>query len=342
MRTRESRRGFTLLELMAVVAIIAVLIALLMPAICRSREAARRAQCVNNLKQVGLAIHNYLSTEGVFPLSLLLDDAGGAAVRTNDWGAFVRIIPHLDQVLWYNAINFAESRTDAQNSTVVRLQIGSYLCPSQDRRDPATHPYGTSGVISYGLCEGDWLVWGGFTGERNQAIFGPNRARPIDQITDGTSNTMMASDVRSYFPTYVCDRVGLARIRENEPRPMLDDHPAKIPYEYYSGACRLDRLGHTEWTSGGVLATGMTAAWKPNMAVLGTPSRNEAIDLLGIPESAGGPTFGAINARSDHPGGVNVLFGDGVVRFIKNGISGVTWRAIATVDGGEVISADCY
>jgi prepilin-type N-terminal cleavage/methylation domain-containing protein/prepilin-type processing-associated H-X9-DG protein len=341
MRTQVGHRGFTLVELMAVIAIIGVLIALLLPAICSSREAARRSQCVNNLKQVGLAMHNYHSSWGGFPLSLLVTDAGNAKTRTDGWGAFARIVPFIEAGPWYASANFSVSRELPANSTAAAVQLSYYVCPSEVQRDPAKHPYGTSGVISYGLSEGDWFVWGGLNGPESFALFGPNRSRAIDQVTDGTSNTILAAEVRTYFATYVCEK-GLLRITDPKAMPDSNAEPYVVAPEYVSGKCRLDRLGHTDWSSGAVVASGMTTAWLPNKSIVGTPSRKEEVDLMGIPESAGGPTFAAITARSYHPGGVNVLLADGAVRFIKNSIDGMLWRSIGTVNGGEVWGGCSY
>ncbi len=342
MKTQKASRGFTLLELLAVVAIIGVLLALLVPAFCRTREAARRSHCENNLKQIGLGMHNYLSTWSVFPPALLAFDSGTGAVQTDDWGALARVVPFIEAGPWYASANFSVGRDLPANTTAVAVHLSYYVCPGEVQPEPATHPYGTSGVTSYGLCSGDWFVWGGLKGPENFALFGPNRARTIDQITDGTSNTLLATDVRTYFPAYVCDRSGLSLIKDPKAMPASDADPYKVAPEYVSGQCRLDRLGHTEWSGGSVFATGMTMAWSPNKSILGTPSRNEEIDLMGIPESAGGPTFAALTARSYHPGGVNSLLADGSVRFLKDSINGTVWRAVGTVNGGEVFGGCGY
>ena len=110
--------------------------------------------------------------------------------------------------------------------------------------------------------------------------------------------------------------------------------------EYAGGSCTLKPDGHAEWVDGGVHHTGFTTAWTPNKITGNTTVRD--LDINGQREKVGGPTFAAITSRSYHPGGVNVLLGDGSVRFVKSTINGATWRALGTVAGGEVVSADSY
>src|SRR5437868_1467296 len=133
------RRGFTLIELLVVIAIISVLIALLLPAVQSAREAARRAQCTNNLKQIGLAIHNYFDTNQVFPpgyASLWKKDGGDEGVAEDDighgWGWASMILPHVEQRSLYNAINFGLTMTNPENSTAQQLRVNVYLCPSDN------------------------------------------------------------------------------------------------------------------------------------------------------------------------------------------------------------------
>lgn len=124
------------------------------------------------------------------------------------------------------------------------------------------------------------------------------------------------------------------------PPPTADPHA--IAPEYFSGSCRLYLLAHTEWSDGNTHASGFTTAWTPNTRILGTPAGNVDIDLNGVNEEDGGPTFAAITSRSWHPGGVNVVMGDGSVQFVANEIDGQLWRALGTVAGQELILSSAF
>jgi prepilin-type processing-associated H-X9-DG protein len=212
--------------------------------------------------------------------------------------------------------------------------ISIFICPSEVRQVVSTHDYGQAGILNYGWCMGDWFVWGGFNGPENRTSFGPNRFRQWADFRDGTSQTMLAAEVKAYQPVYICDNVGLSQINNpaSVPPPWADS--AAVAPEYISG-CRLYLLGHTEWADGNVHATGFSTAWPPNRATLGQPTRDVDMDLNGINEEDGGPTFAAITARAYHPGGVNVLLADASVRFVRNDIDGLVWRAIGSVADGE-------
>ncbi len=336
---RPGSRGFTLIELLVVIAIIAVLIALLLPAVQAAREAARRVQCTNNLKQLGLALHNYESSAGVLPPSLLVT-MNGTAFWSNGWSVHGRLLPFLEQRAAFNSVNFTFKYSDPVNTTVSQLSLSSFICPSEVRPDPKTSATSRFGVANYNWNMGDWYVWGGLGASAgNRGAFGVNRSRSFAEFTDGLSNTVMASEVKTYQAVLTtCD---LSTVSEpgSIPDPTVDPYHA-VP-EYRSGSCTLKTTAHAEWVDGQALETGMTTAWPPNRAIPVGPTSVD-VDLVGRGEKSGGPTYGAITARSYHPGGVNALFGDGTVRFIKSTINGNTWRALGSVQSGEVISADAF
>lgn len=335
----QPRRAFTLIELLVVIAIIAVLVALLLPAVQAAREAARRIQCTNNLKQLGLALHNYESVAVAWPPSLIVIPSGNT-FWSNGWSVHGRLLPFLEQGSAFNAINFTGSYSLPQNTTVVGLSISGFTCPSEVRPEPKLTSAGVRyGVSSYNWGMGDWYVWGGWGSAGNRGAFGVNRSRRVAEFTDGLSNTVVASEVKTYQSVLTSCTLSTVTEPFGIPEPTVDPYAA-IP-EYRSGSCTLKTAAHAEWVDGQALETGFTTAWPPNRSILGGPSGVD-VDLVGRGEKSGGPTYAAINARSHHPGGVNSLFADGSVRFVKNTVSGVTWRALGTVGGGEVVSADAY
>ena len=343
--SRRRAEGFTLIELLVVIAIIALLIALLLPAVQAAREAARRAQCVNNLKQLGLAISNYEAAAGALPMTLSLAGTGNLVTFVTGWSAQARILPFLEGGTLFNAANLGVFKEASSNSTVVMMTVSAFICPSEINSSPSTHDYGVAGIVNYGFCGGDWFVWGGFNASGNRQGFGPNRSRRLAEFTDGLSNTLFLSEVKSYQAASNCRFMPLPSVNDptNVPSPLAD--PLTVAPEYDNGACVTQNQHefHTEWSDGHVHSGGFTTAWPPNKPVIGRityPGMD--LDLNGINEENGGPTFAAITARSYHPGGVNALFGDGSVKFTKSTINGLVWRDLGTVAGGEVVSGDQY
>jgi prepilin-type N-terminal cleavage/methylation domain-containing protein/prepilin-type processing-associated H-X9-DG protein len=341
---RGLRRGFTLIELLVVIAIIAVLISLLLPAVQSAREAARRAQCVNNLKQIGLALHNYADTLGGLPPTLVARGTYGNVTWTNEYGAHPRILPWSEGGNLFNAINFDLSMFALQNLTVSVTYVSLFVCPSEVTKTstPSEIPPGERmSVCNYLYCQGDWFVWGGLGGSRQtRSAFGPMMSRSWAAFADGLSNTLFLSEGKANTP-YYRDCPTLSHINDPDTIPPPDADPLVVCPEY-RGGCNL-RFGHNEWIESGVHHAGFTTAWPPNKALRGGPNGEYAIiDINSSREKLGRASFAAVTARSYHPAGVNTLMGDGSVRFVKETINGATWRALGTVAGGEVISADAY
>jgi prepilin-type N-terminal cleavage/methylation domain-containing protein/prepilin-type processing-associated H-X9-DG protein len=339
-----SHRGFTLIELLVVIAIIGLLLALLLPAVQAAREASRRVQCSNNMRQLGLAVHQYVDSTGVLPPSMVLAGSGTTVAWSNGWSIHMRILPAIGQGPSFDALNFSVAYQQHENTTVTGQVIATFLCPSEANQQPTSHQtFGNVGVNNYGWNMGDWFVWGRFAGPSpNRAAFGPNQSLPWSAFRDGLSQTLLMAEVKAYQP-YLRDCGGLSQINNPSNVPGPDANPMQVAPEYGGGNCTLKPDGHAEWVDGGVHHTGFTTAWRPNKRTPGGPNGSiPDLDINGQREKQGGPTFAAITARSYHPGGVNVLFGDGSVRFVKSSVNGTTWRALGTVAGGEVVSADSF
>ena len=333
----KSQRGFTLIELLVVIAIIAVLIALLLPAVQSAREAARRAQCTNNLKQIGLACMNYESSVGCLP----------PGVKGSIWGTWmVFVLPYIEQSNLYNAWNGAGDNTitalqvltysSVYNITVSSTRLTSFTCPSDQPNAPlattlnsaslpvTSHNY----VVNFGnlFFNQDQSSYLGtpFLGAPFSDIGAPlltyaylGRPGPVNgyqcaklaAITDGLSNTMMAAEC------------------------IQGQGVSPGPY---------DLRGFAWWYGGATYESWLG----PNSLI---PDQMEAAAYCYYPGLNNPPCIAAPiwdlktnAARSRHPGGVNSAFCDGSVHFIKNAIAQSVYRALSTTQGGEVISSDSY
>ncbi len=341
-----SRRGFTLVELLVVIAIIGVLIALLLPAVQAAREASRRTQCANNLKQLGIAIQNYELLLRGLPPGALVTRLPGGSIWTSYLGPHARILPFLEQNNVFAAMNIDTVYGDLLNKEAVGRVIDGFLCPSEVRREPLAHAsFGNIGGVNYGFCMGDWYVWNGVDQPEvpTRAAFGVNLSRRWASFTDGLSHTLLMSEVKNYQVTIRdCGAFSQINDPDNVPPPTAD--PLAVCPEYQGGgSCVVFRNGHTQWVEMSVHHNGFTTAWPPNRVTPGGPGLTRPdVNVISVRERNGGPTFAAITSRSFHPGGVQSLLGDGAVRFVAQTVDGDVWRALGTVGGGEMVSAASF
>jgi prepilin-type N-terminal cleavage/methylation domain-containing protein/prepilin-type processing-associated H-X9-DG protein len=334
--TSRRPRGFTLIELLVVIAIIAVLIALLLPAVQSAREAARRAQCVNNLKQIGLAVHNYHDTHQKFPLGRVVANRAGVTDISHAFSPHSQILPFLENSPLYQAINFnltwgpdANNGGYDGNSTARAAQVSSFLCPS-DASNSVPVGYGGN---NYRACEGSNFLFGYGNSDPtnvNNGMAGPNgfffanESKGISDATDGTSNTAIFSEhIKGDF------NQGVATEKADTFQPGV--WPTTLDQAVQ--LCRdvdwkdLSKQGYSDVGAPWIYGYHSTTSYYH----VGPPgSRSCMFPPLRI----------STTANSEHPGGVNVLLGDGSVRFIKNTIDINTWRAMGTRNLGEIISSD--
>jgi len=374
------RRGFTLIELLVVIAIIAVLISLLLPAVQSAREAARRAQCVNNLKQIGLALHNYESSQNCYPPGGVADeslagnagDIWGAPGGNNiaSWRALV--IPQMEGGAIYNAINFSMPLNDAAAAsgsaqwTALMTINRTWLCPSDDN---------LQGV-------GDGMrpssgPWGNY----------PNGNSPKNPFTgQAETRTPISNYAGSFGDNYAIGALTNVQNPWESPFPygsVLTPGQGKIGWAGFWGTAWDDQIANrgpgalrgyfcyriaqvpkvtvasvTDGTSNTIMLGEVIPAqtadsnfWDHNGACFGTTVPINWTTLR--PVCSDGATFGSADfqcryaysskgAKSKHPGGANFCFGDGSVRFLKNSISLQTYCAIGSRNGGEVVSSDAY
>jgi prepilin-type N-terminal cleavage/methylation domain-containing protein/prepilin-type processing-associated H-X9-DG protein len=330
------RTAFTLIELLVVIAIIAVLIGLLLPAIQKVREAAARAKCSNNLKQIGLAAHNYESAHGYLP-----PGSSGASYAVNfpgvPYSAFARLLEYVDQPALAAQVDVTASA--ASQPAVIRQRVATYFCPSDPNDRLSTEPVATPISIpptypaTYAAGWGDWFTWNdtGLGGNGAFAAVAYPRQQGVRMldIKDGASNTVGIAEVKAFTPY-------LARGGTIPPAP-----PA-TPADLLALGGTLKAAGaHTGWAIGFGPYTELSFVFPPNTPVL---YRNPADGIAYDVDWVGGTgiSYSAITARSYHSGGVNALFLDGSVRFVTNAIPQATWRALGTRNGGEAVDGSTF
>jgi prepilin-type N-terminal cleavage/methylation domain-containing protein/prepilin-type processing-associated H-X9-DG protein len=316
---KDSSRGFTLIELLVVIAIIAVLIGLLLPAVQAAREAARRIQCVNNLKQLGIAMHSYQNVNTQLP----------PGAKFDSYGTFYHFtLPYAEQAPLYNSINFNGCPVcqphmrmmDPENTTVSYTYLNMYQCPSDSRDQNTSNVAKGNYAVNYGNTYGFFSQQATYdtpsvpflgapfsyitAGRGSFMSFATNGTFDFANITDGLSNTMLAGE----------------EVQGKSNGNQIDDRGNV-------------QLGY---------ASGFSAYLPPNSTLPDSTSFTGCVyPFQTNPPCQSGFAY-YFAARSRHPGGVNVGMCDGSVKFIKNTIGLAIWSAVSSSQGGEVISADQF
>ncbi len=324
-RHSSPTRGFTLIELLVVIAIIATLVAILLPAVQQAREAARRSTCKNNLKQLGIALHNYHDVHGVFPIGCLFVDQGASGPSNSNRSTWLsRILPQMEQSALYDNMDFDRSSGNANwdPNQVRNAEIPAFRCPTDPGNKGTTNR--SEGPTSYVACIGDtYRGWGDATGLssmpymgtyvqgngewRNMvyhntdqdAIFATNSRTSLRDVMDGTSNTMVVSECL----------VGSS---------IIDDDTGDV--DVCTGTARTQR-GYA-WAYGPLEVWSYTTKNVPNAIV------EECVRFS---------TRTSLGAKSMHKGGVQITVADGAVRFVSENINLATWRNLGQMNDGNVL-----
>ncbi|WP_337176151.1 DUF1559 domain-containing protein [Paludisphaera sp.] len=372
------RRAFTLIELLVVIAIIAVLIALLLPAVQAAREAARRMQCTNNLKQLSLGFANYMDVNNTTPMHQYRHAAEGGAGYTGCHSWYASILPFVEQTAMYNNLNMIYTDQwvysgplmgpNPTENTVIRAAVSSFLCPSDgvintgsgagniayqpgnfnyvansghprnilmpgDTPYPAGSPPALSGIISMTRM---YTAQGPCSSAGSAAT--ANISVPLASITDGTSNTACLSE------SLVNDGSG----RHRDPRRNLNYTNSALVQQANVGVlavvqdARAGVINWQEWSYYKGLTWAYSDGWERHVYAHVLPPNMPNVHTYNTATIQCQEGDSAMNPSSNHPGGVNVSFMDGSVRFIKDSVSLPAWWALGTRNKGEIVSSDAY
>ncbi len=326
------RRGFSLIELLVVMAVVAVLVALLLPVVQQAREAARRTQCRNNLRQFGIALHSYESSHGCFPPGAIVSADGSTVYAT----ANVMLLPYFEQA---NLAGLYDPQLPwyMQSPGVAQTVVPSFICPSSSKQNP----FQMQGLASFGVPVGDlfgatdyvfckgatdaWYLPGLPIAERGMFEF--NFARRMAEIRDGSSNTMAMGE-------------GAGGVRW----PLCHGAGCTVPYSGQYGqvpatnAWMTGGLGISATMSAGILISGIWGCTidRPNKSPV-SDSFLETTQMYNPASSLNGGLHSTANFRSDHAGGMSFLFGDGAVHFVSQEIDLAAYRRLSTVSEGTVV-----
>ncbi len=330
--------GFTLIEALVVVSLVGLLIALLLPAVQSVREAARRAQCMNNLRQIGLALHGYHEANQCFPinwqgdLSRPMSPGSPRNVLARPYSALTRLLPGLDQPVLYSSINFSVQKDQVpqlggfnfpQNDTAYQTRVSTFICPTDDGTAPTS--FGCNYRGNHGIGPAPFTSMR-LSDSGNGFYTSPGPLSAAD-FPDGLSHTVAYSE--RLKGTGGGSAIAPAR---DMGELMAMPHCATRGADYALQCCRLattkgfpvDRQSGFTWFLGDFECTSYNHAQAP---------KGRVPDCIHLP----GRTIGIVTARSFHPGGVNALMGGGSVRFVTETVQTSVWRGLGTRNGDEAV-----
>ncbi|MEI8226871.1 MAG: DUF1559 domain-containing protein [Planctomycetota bacterium] len=336
--------AFTLVELLVVIAIIGTLVGMLLPAVQGAREAARRSACQNNMRQLGLAMHNYENARRHFPPSA---QAVSGTTPGAPWSGQALILPYMEGDTLFKNIDFTQAYSgtsnNSLNTTVATMRVDVLICASDPQ---ATQVFDTAtGLpkhfpLNYALNTGDYVVYEPATQTPGTGAFAPFTKLKANMFTDGLSKTLAMSEVKARTP----------RSQDIGSMPATAPiAPSSIAALVTSGSFSPDG-GHTEWVCGRALHIGFTTTFPPNTVVSYTHSdgRVHDVDVFSKRElsatkasdNTATQVRGVVTSRSHHSGIVNTMLMDGSVRAIASEIDATTWKALGSRAGGETFSSD--
>ncbi|WP_298861235.1 DUF1559 domain-containing protein [uncultured Gimesia sp.] len=329
MSVLRRRRAFTLIELLVVIAIIAILIALLLPAVQQAREAARRSTCKNNLKQFGLALHNYHETHRCFGQMLLSGSRTGAITPWVGFSPQTMLLPFMDQANIYNRMDFNLNCEESPNTDVgIRAAaIGVFKCPTDLR-----YPVYSEGSLNYYVSVGPCLGFG-VTRTSQVGLFRYQQITRVSDVLDGTSNVIaMGERIVGSANGTVFDRKGDVRRAVAFGPGNNTIFPTKSDLDTHATACAAAGAFYnhrgSRWMRG-------DETW---FNTWNTPNSPNDDCSTGNGGHAGGDASSAQAARSRHTGGAHVLMADGSVHFVSENIDLLNWHRLGAIADGEPVS----
>jgi prepilin-type N-terminal cleavage/methylation domain-containing protein/prepilin-type processing-associated H-X9-DG protein len=342
------RSAFTLVELLVVIAIIGILVGLLLPAVQAAREAARRMQCQNNIRQLGLAAHNHESALKVLPSAYRAQQIGGAPGYFDLWGTLALLTPYLEQTAVYNSIDLKLTMYQLtppygiQAPVAVQTRVPTFICPSDKGESVCSNAYAIPGELAptnYAFCLGTGTTtgrtgWRGSPWEADGVFYAQSKVKLTD-IKDGTSNTVGASE---RILGEGGESAVVATRADIKPQTMFVNPGAETNDANCGSTLRTNfsqRRMYT-WVAGEPRCTSYNHYYAPNDKV----NPDCVSNFTGTDPVTRSSGHGLSTARSRHTGGVNTWYCDGSVHFLSDSIDMVVWRALATRSGGEVVQND--